>query len=402
MGNCPSGISDSDVKDLIMKMCSVNEVYIPPRSETGMLRKFAIVEIGADMNVLRQCLQVYNNTHWKGAKIRVEIAKTYYLDRLRKERESIQETPLDPMNNNEPVPVFSGGLLKLKRSLGEMMTVNCTPAGDSSDRDMSKRKKLIPRATRVVFDATGNISTEINMSTHVEDSNSQIVKLDLAPKQNIGSGGGKRVGFGFGLEKKIAPKAADCCLDGTVDILKGRNKHMKNNDLFQNKLQRDVLEDYYEFAERIAEVTGDGDLVEESVFVPSLTEAEVEESALRAERQRLLNMFMHIRESKKNSTASSQEETNENIAEPRLYEISSSKSRSSWNDISIARYDPMEVKSAQYLADKNIVSDNLSSSKTSMKDEEVTLITAKGSAGILENYADLGVLKNIFQKDVSL
>ena len=92
VGNVPSTVSIDDVNALVSRVCPVTDIYFPP-IENGIHRGFAIVSVPElpdedeeATSLSRKCISTLNCVHWKGSKLRVEMAKEYYTDRLERER----------------------------------------------------------------------------------------------------------------------------------------------------------------------------------------------------------------------------------------------------------------------------------------------------------------------------
>jgi len=56
---------------------------------------------------MKKCVKVFNNCHWKGGKIKVEIANEYYKDRLKRERDENECTDIESSNDDDDVNIIT-------------------------------------------------------------------------------------------------------------------------------------------------------------------------------------------------------------------------------------------------------------------------------------------------------
>lgn len=179
MGGLPLSAKSSDLMKLLGKLVPVTSVYTPDPAPTGVHRGFAIVEISATDKQLVKCLKTFNACHWKGSRLRFELAKQHYLDKLREEK---AESLLENHSNQEIVPfaplkkVATDGMLKLRCGMNKHMYIPT----------YSKSNKIIK------FE--NSVDENVNQNN---DSQSTTTSLDSPPK-----GGGKRLGFGTISENK--------------------------------------------------------------------------------------------------------------------------------------------------------------------------------------------------------
>ena len=56
---------------------------------------------------MKKCVKVFNNCHWKGGKIKVEIANEYYKDRLKRERDENECTDIESSNDDDDINIIT-------------------------------------------------------------------------------------------------------------------------------------------------------------------------------------------------------------------------------------------------------------------------------------------------------
>lgn len=98
LSGLPPNATKEDVSGLISKVCPVLEVHIPEPDEWGFRRNFAVIRVNAEPNKVQNCIKSYNGSMWKGNKIRLDMAKEWYKDRLEREKQMEQEL-LQKQNN---------------------------------------------------------------------------------------------------------------------------------------------------------------------------------------------------------------------------------------------------------------------------------------------------------------
>ena len=89
IGNLAETVTEIHLRELFERLVPVKEVYIPKIDEygTGLFRGFDIVLVEENSSSFDKNIKLLNNCFWKGSKIRVEKAKEFYLDRLKREKE---------------------------------------------------------------------------------------------------------------------------------------------------------------------------------------------------------------------------------------------------------------------------------------------------------------------------
>ncbi len=112
VSNFSSTIQASDLEELIGKMLKVLGTYMPGPTATGLKRAFAIISVEADeLSAITTCARKLNDCYWKGSRIFVEMAKTFYKDRLDSERLADKEAKEMQFKKvhialNAPLPVY--------------------------------------------------------------------------------------------------------------------------------------------------------------------------------------------------------------------------------------------------------------------------------------------------------
>jgi hypothetical protein len=184
----PNNASQEDVTQLISKVCPVVEVHIPERDAWGFRRNFAVVRVQAESSKVQNCIRSFNGSMWKGSKIRLDLAKEWYQDRMQREREAEaerlkleqserqKEKEIDVMTENfsgyyhqnfgrhflmlqklqQSLPIWSHSMLKIRRAKSmKSLKICATPKINFNDKLMvSKSANAIckPYSTKIIFD----------------------------------------------------------------------------------------------------------------------------------------------------------------------------------------------------------------------------------------------------------
>jgi hypothetical protein len=120
---------------LIGKFVSVTSTYIPGPTPTGLVRRFALLRVGAkDDTAITDCARKLNNCQWKGCRLRVEIARPYFADRLAEERKhSVLTIPCLEAGARTVFPTFDpsekNGVLRIRRFFGQHEFISSTCDG---------------------------------------------------------------------------------------------------------------------------------------------------------------------------------------------------------------------------------------------------------------------------------
>lgn len=231
-------VKEADLEILIGKLLSVKNVYIPGQTPTGLQRRFAILRVeGEDDKSIADCARKLNNCQWKGCRLRVELARPFFADRLAEERLAQQaetkqhiesaavETVLPEFN-----PVEKGGVLCIRRIYGHHEWVASVSNGARVIKRGMAELKVLQLGTRLKFDYDLDdclisnhknnheknipICTEIDVRNIVEDDVNEVAnnKSDIDTLQrNSGSraNAGRR-GFGTLLENGTSLDSNQC------------------------------------------------------------------------------------------------------------------------------------------------------------------------------------------------
>lgn len=422
VGNTPHSAQKEDIHTLVSKICPVHDVYIPPRTITGLPRSFAIVEIKSDMKDLRKCLQLLNNTNWKGSRLRIEVARPFYVDRLQSERRlelepaiCTEDSPpyLDHEGTPDAATVEVPLVLKIKKSMAQTITVHTVPLDTKEpeeppdpNRNSSFNKKIkykprkLGRALRFYFDDDGSrrvapIALDVS-GPPLEPSSAAKPVVAAAPiiTKPLGGGAKQRMGFGFAAKDSLRADADEDTMACVQDPV-AQKWHSKtvgglslNDGRFQDRFkggEHAALDDYYEFAEhweappeRVEEEE------EEAVMgpvVPSVAAEEVTEAFLAEERSRLLATLQRL--SKRNPESSAVGADIDN-PRPRVAQVATK----SWGSAIVARYDPSAASAEVFLTKE----------KRAAAAESFDLNFEDSRPA--ETFANLAVLKDIFHPEV--
>ena len=262
---------DPSIVDLVAKTCPVKEVHFPQRPPQHF---FLIVVVACAVEEAKAFVRNFNHTFWKGRKIRVELAKDFYRDRL--EREWSDDSPVSPPSPGEylaSLPLFDAPVLRIRKRKGappiEIVVNNSTePRGE-------KTPSLQPVNTQhIVFDSDKEIDDSFIESLQQERMESvpshrqiPINKAEIETEPSISSsgggleGGGKRRGFGSLL------KESPMDLEAT---LQRKRQWTYDLDLTQSLDGPDGA-------------------------IPCVANEEVDEDVLRQERQRALSILTFLR-----------------------------------------------------------------------------------------------------------
>lgn len=208
-----SNVSINDIRNLLSKVSTVCDVYIPPTTCTGIIRNFAMIKVENKEN-LSKYVSSLNHSTWRGSKIRLEFAREFYMDKLNREREEEinqindsdgenQDTDItnNLINEYKPPPFIAKKLvLVVSKNLQKYLTVGTEPSTGPTQMKYRSKNKIV-RCHKVIFNDEGCI---IPTAPHAwptddieeeddanKDQNKPVVKL--APEYR---GGGLRKGFG--------------------------------------------------------------------------------------------------------------------------------------------------------------------------------------------------------------
>ena len=217
LGSLPLNTTEQEISSLLNKISIVKNVYIPPPSITGIDRNFAMIQVIPKQN-FNKLISSLNNSIWKGSKIRLEIAKKYYTDKINSEKIIEQkENEKRIYQQQNPIkiiyPEFSANTISLMTSkyLQKVIEVSTrpVPAGQKY-----KVKKVLS-CRKLLFDEDGHADTSNTSQSYItypaddeaadnklpfteqEDSIDDAPKVKPVPhKPAKPDGGGVRKGFG--------------------------------------------------------------------------------------------------------------------------------------------------------------------------------------------------------------
>lgn len=312
-----SHVTSCDISELVSKLCPVIDIYIPTATITGIDRGFAIVVIDGDIDLCRKCVKTFNACYWKGYKIRVEIAKIYYQDRLKLEKQQLQHLELVKQakdleiqkqfkENKQNLNCFSKTYVNVrKRRDGSIVKI-------STDPSFQSKLKTFLGCKRKVYDID-------------DESNDDLLDNDI-PKVNQKSiAVGSRKGFGtlnvtqihsnIPLERINDEKnCEECDVRGIVETLHNTRK----------------------FAESDVESDATTEFPLNPIDMKDLQFKENERLSLSEETNRYMNMFKNLRNQ---PNVIDSLVTNDVVKLPLLAKSSS---------IIVPRYDPLRAESIKY------------------------------------------------------
>ena len=204
VSNLPEIVLANDLKLLFEKICPVNDVHVPTKTYTGIVRNFAIILLDGGEDDAKKCIKSFNRCHWKGVKLEVEMSKKeYYKDKLAKEKlDDAKQVMNDEDISNVVISVpimkkFEQNVLKIRKVRDiDPLTVSVVPY---SKRAPIRNESLLYCLHRRFGETTEDDET---LDMIVSSAKTQIA-LQIS-KAIIG-----RKGFGTLLSKSIKPKESD-------------------------------------------------------------------------------------------------------------------------------------------------------------------------------------------------
>lgn len=145
VSNFSPEITSVELQELFRKLGSVKDVYLPKLTETGLLRNFAIVVMESpssleESSLSQSCIRAFNNSFWKGRKIRVAQAREYFLDRLKRESQEEltllekKRTLIEAKNElNSKMNFFTGNKVSLRKRKGDQLTICAVPTSEDQN-----------------------------------------------------------------------------------------------------------------------------------------------------------------------------------------------------------------------------------------------------------------------------
>lgn len=231
-----SSVTINDIRSLLSKVSTVHDVYIPPTTATGIIRNFAMIKVENRENISK-FVSSLNHSIWKGGKIRLELAREHYLDKLNREREESNQLSDSDAENNELAynaleeykpPQFADTKLFLvvSKNLQKYVTVGTEPSLGPSAR-FHRSKDKVARCHKIIFDEEGSINqvhsypkytreTEDAKENEKLDNFKSISKPTLPPTEY--RGGGLRKGFGTLASASVADSGTSSSLKKAVEL----------------------------------------------------------------------------------------------------------------------------------------------------------------------------------------
>lgn len=436
-----SSVTQSDLENLVSKVCPVVSIYIPCKTATGILRQFAIIVVNCDDAAVQKCIKAFNGSFWKGSKLRIDVAKEYYKDRLAREREeyesSMYQKHLELQQERqvfEIKPAFCEPSIKVRstRYVQHMIVSTVPQHGGKRRHSQMAAGKIMQCGRKKVFDEDGNPRNEDG----VEDEEIPMSELDsTAEKQhkdaaldtgteisskNTSSqpseapkkaGGGVRVGFGSLLKDVksdgkfhkstqllLRPGTEDdeCCVEKATST----SSRAQSRSALAAVLDLDDDDAEGVYGEEEEELATD-----QNVDEPCMDSADLREEVLAAERSRASAVLAQMlgkgtdASSTKIDTGASAQNSAGSVAVDAAPRDDKARLQSGWGVTAIARYDPTaEDESAFVMTEEERIA-----ILTAKQDESTRRAAAekarqaKGTGG--GDYADTAAFKQMFHKE---
>ena len=244
IGGLSTATNVHDLQVLLSKVCPIHYIYFPEPAVTHLHRGFAIAILQQSDDVKEKalkCVKLYNNCHWKGSKMRVELAKEYYIDKIKREVSSRDDDDLLAMKRKsrfdyEAIKPFIGNVICMKKSryqepfyASTVPQVAFTDVGDNSNIIYGKK-------TLFKYDDNNNLLVDVE---HEHKESVKQVLENVVGKNGSASGvevkvnavgvpvadpivtkekgGGIRKGFGT-LAASVVDNSNDCCVENVKQL----------------------------------------------------------------------------------------------------------------------------------------------------------------------------------------
>ena len=429
VGNLPLQTTAEDLSMLVGRICPVEDIYFPGKGITGIHRQFAIVKVPGVGNddpesPFKQCIKTLNAVRWKGSKLRVEVAKEFFTERLERERKEDQD--LARLQNEKDEA--------RQRKYG-----NCTTAAEVAHRQVlaeSCRKVdagevTLPDNFRIKVAPTKYIVCRSRVGRFFEDTEEGGVVLAKKTKGRQGFGtlmqpesssirGGTTAGSRSNRSGEDKDDGAKCCIDGTAEELRAEaaatwfsQEGGRSMSEFEDGFGDDEREEEDRLEREFAMEAGDADLI------PAVTSDEVCEDALRSERERMVRMLTMIgtvadlrlinaeeveggHDPAAAGAVSAAADTNPAAAEAQSQPAVMRMNR--WANFSGARFDPLaEDAEEMELSAEAVAAMKLKSKDAPVEEavDEAAVIADGGGSGTagISSFADLGAMKGLFGRE---
>lgn len=455
ISNIPYGTLEKDIKLLIEKVSPVREIYLPGLTPTGLYRDFAIVTLEYNDNegklpnydnavlAALKCVKALNNCIWKSVKIKVEMAKEYYVDTRKRELEEYEElnSIIEGYTDNEGIddylndekPLFNRNVLRFRKSrYTEPIIISCRP---NLIKDMNEITKNITKNKKNKLDCGYKIKfhddsdDERNYNEYIQEqkelfksSEFIIDKFGIEKQKNdksLGSklneneksgdkgiqivtktGGGLRKGFGTLIG------SGSSTVKVPANIIALRPGREDDECCVENHSFRKPIENMNsEF--------GDGEEEEDPHPYDSDEEGgqsnelcvqpeDLEAQALSNERKRALALITNMFGGDDTHNISNKEEDDNN-----LLAVPVIQSRKGWDSVLIKRFDPTKNDSIEKfeISTEDRIKNAMNNNTTIKKNDNnnisnnSSIIAANNSQVDSNGYANLSELKDIFYKE---
>ena len=196
---------DETVVELVAKSCPVKEVHVPQRPPQHL---FLIVVLACGVEEAQGFVRNFNHSFWKGRKLRVELAKEFYLDRLKNEWSQPCTDASQTLNQYfTSLPAFNATTLRIKKRKREPPML-ITFRDSLPPEDVTSATETHSEAEKKEKDSSiGEL--RVDKALHYDEARTkenETTELRLTSTQPGGAksnleGGGKRRGFGTLLKE---------------------------------------------------------------------------------------------------------------------------------------------------------------------------------------------------------
>ncbi len=240
IGGLSTDTNVQDLQVLLNKVCPIHYIYFPEPAVTYLPRGFAIAILQQTDDVKEKalkCVKLYNNCHWKGCKMRVELAKEYYVDRIKRELCSRVDDDLLAMkkksrNEYEMVKPFIGNVICIKKTRYQVPVYASTVPHDAIASTEDNSNIIYAKKTLFKYDDNGNLLDDIIEHKHDEKQKvSQEISISSTKQKTVTpavvpvvdtsiakeKGGGMRKGFGT-LAASSKDNSNDCCVENVKQL----------------------------------------------------------------------------------------------------------------------------------------------------------------------------------------
>jgi len=409
VGNLPHGKQDDVERELlalVTKVAGVQDVYFPELPVTGIPRTFAIVSLinsgEEDADPIKKCISTLNHCHWKGVKLRVERAREYFVNRLERERiETDNQERTLREKEAALVEETQNATVTLSKVNEDFNPPSVFRIKYNKDKYIHYKPKKKYNTLNTVFDM--DASDDFDKSQVYADTNKENEKdKEKETTTLVGVGGGQRKGFGTLVGKSTTIKSNNtnavndfidesCCRDGTVEHLATHPSILDRTPDWTNEFD----------AGDQSEEDNDNDNNNYAYEVdanPAVTKEDIQDAALKRERDRINAMLQSFAKgSTEGSAASASAHTDGSDAKPGF---STASSAARWSSFTGTRFDPTLDSSN----DMELSAEDIQAMRQrSQEQSEGTTIQSIATPVELERdtktFADLNALKDIYHRE---